>query len=402
MATSTTTVLFTDLVASTELSVRYGDRFNEARRAHDALLRSAVEANQGRVIKGTGDGLMGTFATALDGLAAARAAQQSIHRLNQQGREPALSIRVGLAVGDVSFEASDCYGESVIEAARLCAAASGDQILATELVRAVAGLRRADGFEPVGALELKGLPEPVLAVEVRWERLARSTTPLPSRLAVPDASFVGRVDELDVLDRAHDAVRQSGQRQVVLVSGEPGLGKTTVVGHAVRGWHEAGTTVAMGRCEEEVRAPYRPFIEALAHLVASAPLEVLHAHVARQGASLLPLAPGLATRLDVPARISTDPETERFLLFSAVNDLLAALSQQAPVVLFLDDLHWADAGTATLLRSLATAADPARLLILGTFRGDELSGDHPMGQAARGLPPGGLRQPGGAERALGR
>ncbi|MGH9274977.1 MAG: ATP-binding protein, partial [Acidimicrobiales bacterium] len=92
--------------------------------------------------------------------------------------------------------------------------------------------------------------------------------------------------------------------------------------------------------------------------------------------------PGLATRLDhVPDRINTDPETERFLLFSAVDDLLAALSEQAPVVLFLDDLHWADAGTSSLLRSLATGTEPARLLILGTFRGDELQSDHPMGQA---------------------
>ena len=189
---------------------------------------------------------------------------------------------------------------------------------------------------------------------------------------------------------------------MILVSGEPGLGKTTVVAQAARAWHDAGTTIGMGRCEEEVRAPYRPFIEALSHLVESAPLEVLHAHVSRQGASLLPLVPGLATRLDhVPDRINTDPESERFLLFSAVNDLLAAVSEQAPVVLFLDDLHWADAGTSSLLRSLATTTDPARLLILGTFRGDELRSEHPMGQAVAAFRRVPSRHPRRAERALG-
>jgi class 3 adenylate cyclase len=382
MSISTATVLFTDLVGSTELAVRLGPQFDDARRAHDALLRSAVEANGGKVIKGTGDGLMATFNAAADGVAAARAAQQSIHRLNRQGRGPALSIRVGLSAGDVSFEGSDCYGECVVEAARLCELADGDRILATEVVRFLAAARRAPGWDLVGTLELRGLPDPLPVVEIVWERLERSTAPLPPRLSTPDLSFVGRGDELAQLNRAFDAVRQSGQREVVLVGGEPGLGKTSVVAEVVRSWHAAGATVAMGWCEEDVRAPYRPFIEALGQLVATAPAELLHEHVARHGGNMLPLTPGLAARVqDVPDRVSTDPETERFLLFSAVSDLLVGLSELAPIVLFLDDLHWADGGTASLLRSLATVADPARLLIVGTFRSDELKADHPMGQA---------------------
>jgi class 3 adenylate cyclase/predicted ATPase len=382
MSISTATVLFTDLVGSTELSVRHGPAFDDARRAHDAALRSVVEGNGGTVVKGTGDGLMATFGAATDGLAAARAAQQAIHRLNGHGRGPALSIRVGVSVGDVSFEAGDCFGEPVIEASRLCEAAAGNGILATELVRTLAGSRRADGFGDVRPLRLKGLPDPVPVVEVLWERLQRSTTPLPPRLAEETASFVGRAAELELLDAAYAAVGRLGQRQVVLVGGEPGLGKTTLVAHAVRSWHEAGATVAMGWCEEDVRAPYRPFIEVLGQLVAAAPPEVLRAHVDRHGASLLPLAPGLANRVGgLPERVSTDPETERFLLFSAAADLLAGCSEHAPVVVFLDDLHWADAGTSSLLRSLATVPDPARLLVVGTFRSDELKGDHPMGQA---------------------
>ncbi|MGH9274203.1 MAG: ATP-binding protein, partial [Acidimicrobiales bacterium] len=382
MSISTATVLFTDLVGSTELSVSHGARFDEARRAHDTVLRAAVEANGGTVVKGTGDGVMATFGAAADGVAAARAAQQAIHRLNRQGRGPSLSIRVGLSVGDVSFEGSDCFGEPVIEAARLCAAAEGDGILATDLVRTVARGRRATGFDDKGALQLKGLPDPVPVVEVLWERLERSTAPLPARVAAVSASFVGREEELELLDATYATMSSAGERQVVLVGGEPGLGKTTVVAQAVRSWHEAGATVAMGWCEEDVRAPYRPFIDALGQLVAAAPPEVLRAHVERHGASLVPLAPGLASRVDgIPERVSTDAETERFLLFSAVADLLASLSEHAPVVLFLDDLHWADAGTASLLRSLATVPDPARLLIVGTFRSDELKGDHPMGQA---------------------
>ena len=382
MERGTSTVLFTDLVGSTELSIAFGERYDEARRAHDALLRSTVEAHAGRVIKGTGDGIMATFETVGDGVAAARAAQQSMHRLNRRRREPALSIRVGLSVGDVTYEGGDCYGEAVVQAARLCAAADGDQILATTVVRTLTGGPRASGFDEIGALELKGLPEPVDVMEVRWERPPTSATPLPARLAGEQATFVGRAAELHQLHDAFNAVGDDGQRRVLLIGGEPGVGKTTVVTQAIRLWYDAGATVAMGRCEEDVRAPYRPFADALGHLVTSAPDDVLATHVERHGSNLLPLVPGLRQRVDgLPDPTTTDPESERYLLFAAAADLLAALGEVSPVVLFLDDLHWADAGTASLLRSLTTGSDAARLLVVGTFRSDELAGDHPMGQA---------------------
>jgi class 3 adenylate cyclase/tetratricopeptide (TPR) repeat protein len=381
MARGTATVLFTDLVSSTELSVAHGADFDEVRRAHDALLRAAVDAHHGRVVKGTGDGIMATFDVVTDGVACARDAQAAIHRLGRRRADIALAIRVGISVGDVSFEDGDCYGECVIQAARLCAVAEGDQILATSVIRLLAGAR-AEGFVDLGPRLLKGLPEPVEVVEVEWERPAATATPLPARLSAELPSFVGRRDELAELHAAFRAVDDLGQRRVVLVGGEPGIGKTTIVSRAIRLWFDAGATVAMGRCEEDVRAPYRPFAEALGHLVASAPLDVLEAHVARHGSSLLPLASGLAARVAaLPDPPDTDQETERFLLFAAAADLLTELSERTPLVLFLDDLHWADAGTVSLLRALATAPEPARLLIAGTFRSDELAADHPMGRA---------------------
>src|SRR5581483_2827692 len=309
-----------------------------------------------------------------------------IHRHNAQGHEPALAVRTGLAVGDVTIEGDDCFGEPVILAARLCAVATGGEILAADLVQALAGGRRAGGFADRGEMRLKGLPDPIDVVEIEWDASTASTTPLPARLAQTAASFVGRSDELVALDRAYDAVCASGQRRVVFVSGEPGLGKTTVVAHATREWHSRGATVAMGWCEEDLRAPYRAFVNALAHLVSHAPTEVLRDHVDRHGAGVLPIAPGLARRVGtVPEAASSDPETERFLLFSAADDLFAALSADAPLVVFLDDLHWADDGTASLLSHLAASTTPARLLLVGTFRRDELAPDHPMTHAVAAL-----------------
>jgi class 3 adenylate cyclase len=382
MVRTTATVLFTDLVGSTELAVEHGEAFDDARRAHDAALRAVVAGRDGTVVKGTGDGLLATFDAVADGVAAARGAQQAIHRLNQRRPAPALSIRVGLAVGDVSFEGGDCYGECVVQAARLCSLADGGQILATDLVRALDGGRRSSGYADAGARELKGLPGTVDAVEVEWDRPETSATPLPARLATGTAAFVGRGAELDELSRAYRTASEDRERQIVLVGGEPGVGKTTVVAEAIRRWYDSGATVAMGRCEEDVRAPYGAFVEVLGHLVASAPDDLLRDHVARHGRSLVPLVPGLGGRVDLPPEhTSSDLETERFRLFAAVDDLLRALSERAPLVLFLDDLHWADAGTASLLRSLATAPGPARVIVVGTLRSDELSPSQPMGQA---------------------
>jgi class 3 adenylate cyclase len=375
-------VLFTDLVGSTELSVAWGAAFDDARRAHDAALRAVVRSHRGVVVKGTGDGILATFASVDDGVSAARGAQQAIHRLNARRPPPSLQIRVGLATGDVSFEDGDCYGEPVVQAARLCALAPGDAILATAVVQALAGGARATGFAAAGPLELKGLPEPVDCVEVAWERPPASATPLPPRLATEAEAFVGRTAELEELEHRFRTAAEERSRQVVLVGGEPGVGKTTVVAQAARRWFDAGATVAMGRCEEDVRAPYRPVAEALQHLVAHAPEALLREHVARHGRGVLPLVPALADRAGpLPEARSSEPETDRYLLFAAVSDLLATLGALTPVVLVLDDLHWADAATASLLRSIAGDAAPARLLVVGTLRSDELAPEHPMGQA---------------------
>ena len=197
MARGTSTVLFTDLVGSTEQSVRFGEAFDDARRAHDAALRAVVEAHAGSVVKGTGDGIMATFAVVSDGVAAARALQQAIHRLNRRRPEPSLSIRVGLSVGDVSFEDGDCYGEPVVQAARLCAIADGDQVLAAAVVQALVGGARAEGFLDAGPRELKGLPGELDVVELVWERPeASATRSAHSRHSFADSSLISHARSL--------------------------------------------------------------------------------------------------------------------------------------------------------------------------------------------------------------
>src|SRR5262245_12841007 len=128
----TVTLLFTDLVGSTESLVALGeDRFDSVRDEHDVLVAGTIAARDGEVVKHTGDGFMAAFRRAGDAVGAAAEIQRLISRRNE-GAEVALGVRVGISAGDVLERAGDYHGVPAVEAARLCAAAMGGQILASE------------------------------------------------------------------------------------------------------------------------------------------------------------------------------------------------------------------------------------------------------------------------------
>jgi tetratricopeptide (TPR) repeat protein len=190
---------------------------------------------------------------------------------------------------------------------------------------------------------------------------------------------VGRDGEVTAVGDAVKRVAGGDGREVVVVSGEAGLGKTTLVADSARAAFDDGACVLFGHCEEDLATPYQLFAEALGHYVTYAPEEQLRAHVEAYGSELSRLVPALASRIpDLPPSRATDSDTERFLLFAAVVGLLAMMSEAQPVVLVLDDLQWADKGSLLLLRHLASADRPMRVLVLGTYRDSELSRTHPL------------------------
>lgn len=386
------TVLFTDLVGSTEMASGLApDAADRLRREHFACLRRQVASSGGVEVKNLGDGLMIVFTTASAGLACAVAMQQAVDRDNRLG-EPSLGLRIGIASGEATREGDDYFGDPVIEAARLCAHASGGQIVASDLVRATAGRRSPHSFAPLGELQLKGLPEPTLACEVVWEPAGADgdggdVVPLPSRLArQPTIGLIGRSDEITILADAFKRAGGGAGREVVLVSAEAGMGKTTLAAAAAGTAHAARACVLLGRCEEDLGAPYGPFVEALGHYVAHAPQELLEAHARSHGAHLGRLLPGLHDRLgQVPAVPDGDPDAERYLVFGAVTALLGAACARQPVVLVLDDLQWADRPSLQLLRYVAAHTEAMRLLIIGTYRDAGLSASHPLTEALAAL-----------------
>ena len=168
---------------------------------------------------------------------------------------------------------------------------------------------------------------------------------------------------------------------MVLLGGEPGSGKSRLVREFAAEAAEAGALVLYGACDAVVHTPYGPFSQALERLAAMPTPTSCERRSAHRRGELTRLLPSLAERLgELPPPTRADPDTERHRLHTLVTDLLERVSRRRPVVLVIEDGHWADAPTLLLLRHLAQAPWTGRVLLFATFRDTEA--DVPEGSGA--------------------
>lgn len=197
--------------------------------------------------------------------------------------------------------------------------------------------------------------------------------PGPVALVSSELPFVGRVEERRRLEVAWKAAA-AGEHRVVLVAGEPGAGKTRLVAEVAREAHAYGALTLAGHCDERLRVPYGPFIEALGPCAERVDPRRLRSVLGPHTGHLARLVPVLGTDDTPPPE--EDPETDRYRLFEAVTAWLRHLSDETPVLLLVDDLHWATTPTLLLLRHLVRSADHALLLVV-TYRETDLDPSHP-------------------------
>ncbi|MGO9354055.1 MAG: BTAD domain-containing putative transcriptional regulator [Mycobacterium sp.] len=387
--TRAVTFLLSDIEGSTAAWETDADAMAVALARHDELVEQVVTSRGGRLIKtrGEGDATFSVFERPSAAATAAIELQQAISGEPWALREP-MRIRVALHTGEVEFRDGDYFGRAVNRAARLRSLAAGGQILCSgataELV--IDSLPDDVVLADLGTRELRNLARPERVFELRLEDADNRPEPvsteaplvrplLPAVLAGP-GPFVGRGRELAQLFSAWQTAL-SGATNALLIAGEPGVGKTRLAGEWSRQAYDQGALVIYGRCDEDLGAPYQPFAEALRSLVPCLGASKLRG--LRGVEALLTLVPGLTDVLpDLPAPTRADPDTERYALFDAVVAVLGVASTSAPVVLILDDLHWAAKPTLLLLRHLLRFGEQARVQILGTYRSTDLDRSHPL------------------------
>ena len=190
---------------------------------------------------------------------------------------------------------------------------------------------------------------------------APPVSPPPSLRRARETEFVGRRAELERLRASWAGVQMHRDRRIVLVAGEPGVGKTRLAHQFGVAALAENATVLLGRCSEEPLGPFEPFAEALARASLAEALQ-----------------PG-----------DTDETGARLRLFDAVDSALTDLAARAPLLLVIDDFHWADRGTLLLTNFLLRSSRPGPVLVLGTYRDTELGRQTPLTSALAELRRGG-------------
>ena len=360
---TTAAILFTDMVGSTEWRARLGDeRADRLRKHHDELVIGAVDHHRGEILRSTGDGVKAAFTTASDAVAAAVRVQRAIADYGARNDAVApFEVRIGVSVGEVLVDDGDHHGMTVIEAARLEAAARPGEILVTDMVRALARRLEDVGFDEVGERRLKGIDAPVLVHRV--VDLTATPIPVPSRVAGERGTpIVGRAAQLTTFDHAWSAAR-TGSSGVLVFEAHPGFGATRLLAECAARAHDDRGIVLAGRCSSGLGPPYEPFVEAFREVTALD--DELERALRDPATPLARLFPG-----STAGTADAHPGAARHELFDAVVDLVRRLARLHPVLLVVDDAQHAAAPTLRLLEHVVASLRGERLLVVAGAQHD--------------------------------
>lgn len=389
---------------------------------HDEILRTAVQAQNGSVIKTTGDGLHAVFSTSHEATAAAISSQLSLAAEQWPTIAPdELKVRIGIHTGEAQKRDGDYFGSAVNRTARIMAIGHGGQILLSSVTANMVGdFQEGCRLTDLGDVRLRGLARPEHVYQLGVDGLPDEFAPLRNEMAVAGTllaqltSFAGDNREelgltellyeepltaesqtllLDLINAARarqdddvlyeslyrqlsyllvlkgsrsgalaEMVRhahglEQGHQAIAFISGPSGIGKTSLVLAMQLLFEQIGANFVVARCAEQERGSY-----------------ALWREVGRSAA----YATGGSTD-ELPAPVGDAPLAESLLAFvHRLSDWLKTRAEQQPLVILLDDLHWADADSLDVLDSLTSRELGAPLLFIATYRSEERHLEHAL------------------------
>jgi len=214
----------------------------------------------------------------------------------------------------------------------------------------------------------------------------RRLCPVGAREGRTASPFVGRRTELA---RITDVVRRAAQGHgaMMLVSGEAGVGKSRLVQEAEAVARREGMLTLIGRClDTDAAPPYQPLVEQIEQALRTAPAEAVRAALGENAPELAKLVPELRQRFaDIPNPVALPPDQERHYLLHGCAAFIDRAARTQPMLLVFEDLHWAGESTCQLLRHLGDRLRDSPVLIIGTYRDDELESRQPFAKALQDL-----------------
>jgi class 3 adenylate cyclase/tetratricopeptide (TPR) repeat protein len=437
LPSGTITFLFTDLQDSTRQWEKHPQEMDAALQRHDQIIESLTEQHGGFVVRprGEGDSRFLVFERALDGINAAAVIQQALHSEDWPG-EITIKVRMGIHTGEGEYRDGDYYGSAVNRCARLRGIAYGGQTLISQSTFEIVQDHLPESIEllDLGKHPLKGMmrPEhiyqlmaPGLPIEFPPLSLEqdeiKTPTKLPSFLDLDDQEasstrpvFVGREKELTYLKELFESTI-TGEGGVLFITGGAGRGKTALIDefcfHAQA--QNANLITVRGNCNAHTGMgdPYLPFREITAmltgdveSLVAGGSISLDQAKrlwhllpytadaLLKRGPSLIDVMvhgdallertktidPENINRLRhlkdlVERKKSGSSDLEQTLLFEQFTNVLLILAEKVPLILFLDDMQWADRASIDLLYHLGKRIKGHPIILIAAYRPDEVS-----------------------------
>jgi len=391
---TTRAFLFSDLRDYTTFVERHGNQA-AARLLKDyrTLVRKEIARHAGAEIKTEGDSFYVVFDSASSALECAVAL---LRRAGARGEDDVpLRVGVGLHAGDTVRYDDQFVGSAVNIASRLASQAGAGELLVSDTFRGLVRTSTSHGFSDRGELKLKGVAEPVRAWTVEWDDVAHAPSSaeadIPRAPSRPPAApalgqivcpvVVGRETERARAVQLLDAARE-GRGQTLLVGGEAGVGKSAYVRDAVAAATDRGFRVLYGATLESDRGlAYAPFLAAVRSGFRGLERDRLGCVLAQAAPDLAELFPELGR----PRRATEGGEIDQHRLGLAFQGLFATFAREGPVLLVVEDLHWADEASLGLFQSLSREVRDTRTLLLATYRSDEMHRRHPFLRVLAGM-----------------